>query len=35
MFGARVQFLAGITLAELSTEVTRLGDLTLDLARVS
>jgi hypothetical protein len=35
MFGARAQFPADITLAELSAEVTRLGDLTLDLARIS
>jgi hypothetical protein len=35
MFGARVQFRAGITLAELAGEVARLRELSLDLARVS
>ncbi len=35
MFGARVQFPADISLAELSTEVARLRKLTLDLALIS
>ena len=35
MFGARVQFPASISLAELSTEVTRLSELALNLARIS
>ena len=35
MFGARVQFRADITLAELTAEVARLRELSLDLARVS
>jgi hypothetical protein len=35
MFGARVQFPADITLADMSAEVVRLSKLTLDLARIS
>jgi hypothetical protein len=35
MFGARIQFPADITLADLGAEVARLSHLTLDLARTS
>jgi hypothetical protein len=35
MFGARIQFSAEITLAEMSAEIARLNDLTLDLAKIS
>jgi hypothetical protein len=35
MFGARIQFPPDITLADLGAEVTRLSNLTLDLARTS
>lgn len=35
MFGARIQFPAEIMLADLGAEVTRLSNLTVDLARIS
>jgi hypothetical protein len=35
MFGARIQFSADITLADMSAEIARLSDLTLDLAQIS
>jgi hypothetical protein len=35
MFGARIQFPAGITLAEISSQVAALADLTLKLAQVA
>lgn len=35
MFGARIQFPADIALADMSAEIARLSDLTLDLAQIS
>jgi hypothetical protein len=35
MFGARIQFPADITLADLSAEVTKLSNLTLELAQIN